>query len=67
MIKDVDVRKYFMLFRISSHKLEIEQGRHRHKKIGFLNFVNQEQLKMKSICCFIAVLIILYVIYLLKS
>ena len=33
VIKDVDVRKCFMSFRISSHKLEIEQGRRRHKKL----------------------------------
>ena len=33
VIKDVEVRKCFMSFRISSHKLEIEKDRHRHKKL----------------------------------
>ena len=33
VIKDVEIRKCFMSFRISSHKLEIEKGRHRLKKL----------------------------------
>ena len=31
VIKDTDIRKCFMSFRISSHKLEIERGRYKKK------------------------------------
>ena len=69
VIKDTEIRKFFMSFRISSHKLEIERGRYKKLdvKIGFAKYATLEPLKMSNIYCLIAVLIIHYGILLWRK
>ena len=62
VIKDTEIRKCFMSFRIRSHKLEIERGRYKKLDVKdrLAKYVTLEPLKMSTIYCSIAVLIIHY-------
>ena len=63
VIKDIGIRKWFMSFRISSHKLEVKQGSSL-QKTDFANYVTQRMLKMRDILYLIAVTIKHYVDFL---